>query len=392
MQEIWVEDDFLRIEEAVKPYLKHSRFFFAGMISGPGLAVFSRWPIVETWLFPFPLNGRPSAFFRGDWYVGKSASSTLIRHPSGLTIDMLNAHFHAPYGSGDAAYICHRTSQAWAMARIAHTSSIAGYLPIIVGDMNSVPSSLAYRLMTTRAPMADSWFEKYGTRHYSKEEIRNMPPQEQIEKAGTTCDSLLNTWRQKKKPEDAKRLDYILFDKTKAAVVDARVSFTENLQGIGSYSDHFAIEADLRILHPTRRTSLLTDIPPCLEDKSVHEEGIMHAGNLHDENLKQQVELLDQVLQLIQDYRPTYLWQKYTRLTHFWVSTGVWIGMLISVWWGAAQGRTYVAFIYMLVGSLILVSGVIDGLIGFLFGGYEHRALREFQAQVALARRDCLGL
>lgn len=219
-----------------------------------------------------------------------------------------------------------------------------------------------------------------------------MPPQEQIEKAGTTCDSLLNTWRQKKKPEDAKRLDYILFDKTKAAVVDARVSFTENLQGIGSYSDHFAIEADLRILHPTRRTSLLTDIPPCLEDKSVHEEGIMHAGNLHDENLKQQVELLDQVLQLIQDYRPTYLWQKYTRLTHFWVSTGVWIGMLISVWWGAAQGRTYVAFIYMLVGSLILVSGVIDGLIGFLFGGYEHRALREFQAQVALARRDCLGL
>jgi hypothetical protein len=43
-------------------------------------------------MWRYPLNGRPTAFWRGDWYVGKGVASALIRHSSGQLIEVFNTH------------------------------------------------------------------------------------------------------------------------------------------------------------------------------------------------------------------------------------------------------------------------------------------------------------
>lgn len=68
---------------------------------------------------------------------------------------------------------------------------------------------------------------------------------------------------------------------------------------------------------------------------------------------------------------------------HFVLSVFVTIGCFIAVWWSP---RNYVAFILMLVSTLGLGTGIIDGLIGGLFVGSEIRALKEFEWEIVNAR------
>ncbi|EQL01791.1 DNase I-like protein [Ophiocordyceps sinensis CO18] len=69
----------------------------------------------------YPLNGRPTAFWRGDWYVGKGVACATLRvgpDPDHV-IRVLNTHTHAPYEKEpDDSYVCHRTAQAWHMAKL----------------------------------------------------------------------------------------------------------------------------------------------------------------------------------------------------------------------------------------------------------------------------------
>uniref|UniRef100_A0A060T926 ARAD1C34628p n=1 Tax=Blastobotrys adeninivorans TaxID=409370 RepID=A0A060T926_BLAAD len=356
LQEVWVESDFNYIAECVSHLLPYAKFYYSGMLSGPGLAVLSKWPIVDASINSFTLNGRPSAFFRGDWYVGKSVVSAVIDHPHGR-IHVLNAHLHAPYGKGDAAYTCHRTAQAWDMARIAQRA-VQGECVLAMGDLNSVPGSLTYRLLDSIGSLSDSWVDSKGE---NTEDIGSMPPYDQIRRAGTTCDSRLNSWRETRRPDEAKRLDYIFYDKSRATVQDIEVAFIEPLEGIGSLSDHFAVRAtyemrDSRVIRAAPTVSELLD-------------------------------MYDGMLQLIEDYWPTARWQRTWRLAHFWTSIVVVVAAHIAVFWGALDSRSYVGFILMLVSTLVAVTGILDGLIGFLFGRHETRALREFESEIRLAKR-----
>jgi hypothetical protein len=42
----------------------------------------------------YPLNGRPTAFFRGDWYVGKGVACARIRYGAGLkdVVEVFTTH------------------------------------------------------------------------------------------------------------------------------------------------------------------------------------------------------------------------------------------------------------------------------------------------------------
>lgn len=137
-------------------------------------------------MIPYVLNGRPTAFWRGDWYVGKGIAHARIRarfpspltttarsptaatnhqgnnrppgenqhssnsnskdgdatiiaaaaaaaadnhdfglpHEESLTIEVFNTHTHAPY-SGDKSdsYRVHRESQAWTLAKLLRSAS-----------------------------------------------------------------------------------------------------------------------------------------------------------------------------------------------------------------------------------------------------------------------------
>ena len=91
LQEIWVYSDFENLVRKTGHILPYAKFYYSGVLGG-GLAILSKWPLDSTTMWRYPLNGRPTAFWRGDWYVGKGVASALIRHPSGQLIEVFNTH------------------------------------------------------------------------------------------------------------------------------------------------------------------------------------------------------------------------------------------------------------------------------------------------------------
>lgn len=357
LQEVWVEHDFELIA-ASTPHLPYKKRFYSGILAGPGLVVLSRYPIVESWLFRFPINGRPSAFFRGDWFVGKSCGSVLIHHPSGRRIEVLNAHMHAPYGPGDANYACHRAAQAWEMSRIAARAARQGHVVFAAGDLNAVPGSVHYDMFKVLGGLGDTWDDLHGEYEGN---IASLSPPEQIELAGVTADSQLNTWRQHYPLSKAKRLDYIWYDASTSTPTSAKVAMTE-AASCGSVSDHFGFCATFS-LNPSAHPK---------DTKNCHRLG----------------SVLDETLAIITEYSSTCEWQAKWRNAHFWVSVLAFVGLLVGVWFAAEHNRGgYIGFIFTLFGGVILATGLTNGFIGFLFGRNEKRALKEFEDEVWSLRK-----
>lgn len=159
-------------------------------------------------MIPYVLNGRPTAFWRGDWYVGKGIAHARIRahFPPGakrnpsktrrraqhdndnpreeegeeeqqqqeekeeeedtdddesfLTIEVFNTHTHAPYSADKSdTYRVHREAQAWALAKLLRSAAEKRGHPLVVaaGDLNTDPLSTAHRIITAHAPVRDVW-------------------------------------------------------------------------------------------------------------------------------------------------------------------------------------------------------------------------------------------
>jgi len=98
LQEIWVYSDFENLAQKTYHVLPYAKFYYSGVLGG-GLAILSKWPIESTTMWRYPLNGRPIAVWRGDWYVGKGVASALIRHPTGQLIEVFNTHVCEDEGS-----------------------------------------------------------------------------------------------------------------------------------------------------------------------------------------------------------------------------------------------------------------------------------------------------
>jgi sphingomyelin phosphodiesterase 2 len=62
LQECWTQQDYKSIRSQTKHVLPYGKFYFSGILGG-GLAILSKWPIEESSMFEYPLNGRPTAFF-----------------------------------------------------------------------------------------------------------------------------------------------------------------------------------------------------------------------------------------------------------------------------------------------------------------------------------------
>lgn len=78
LQECWTQQDYNAIRERTQHLLPYGKFYWSGIFGG-GLAILSKWPIEESKMVRYALNGRPTAFFRGDWFVGKGVAYAKIR-------------------------------------------------------------------------------------------------------------------------------------------------------------------------------------------------------------------------------------------------------------------------------------------------------------------------
>jgi sphingomyelin phosphodiesterase 2 len=282
-----------------------------------------------------------------------------------------------------------------------------GHLVIGLGDFNMIPLSLAHQIIETHSPVRDVWRilhpeSSIGAARDKVEQLRGVPMPTanfNLTENGATCDSELNSWRwneaHKKRlakgenvqidpavaDPNAKRLDYIFFssgryhntetseDSAEWELENVNVGMTMRHPTLHcSLSDHFSVEATL-----TRNSTIPSTVqssPLALPERYLP------------------IEIYDQVLATTLKYQVRERVQRKLRIGHFFFQLSMSIGCLIGVWWSP---HNYVSFILMLLSSVGLSVGVIDGLMGFLFVGSEMRALKEFEWEVRNARERALA-
>ncbi|KIX06082.1 uncharacterized protein Z518_04056 [Rhinocladiella mackenziei CBS 650.93] len=423
LQECWTFADYQAIRKRTGSILPYGKFYHSGVLGG-GLAILSRWPIIESTMFRYPLNGRPTAFFRGDWYVGKGVACARISSPDGLSVEVFNTHLHAPYEKEPHdSYICHRTAQAWEIAKLMRAASERGSLVIGLGDFNMVPLSFAHILIESRADVKDVWRvvkpgssigasvdppEKERRKRMNEETTPDV--NSSLQDHGHTCDSILNTWRWNKahrklleKGQDrniaghdpdpkAKRLDYIFFNGVGKGwkVADVKVSLTERHPTLScSLSDHFAVQTTVERSPTQPPTPAKIEIHAPLNNPAA-EDPALEVADFDDQDFDEAVSQSPTQLHVGQDFYVDILAMihKYTRrerkqrryrVLHFVGSALISLGCFIATWWSP---RNYISFILVLLSSLGLMAGTVDGLIGGLFVGWELRALAEFEWEV----------
>lgn len=292
-----------------------------------------------------------------------------------------------------------------------------------------VPLSLAHHLVTAHAPVKDVWRILHpdssigaAIDNAEKARGRGIPTAVfNLSENGTTCDSVLNTWRWNKGqqqmlgpgklglqiPPDAndpegKRLDYIFVGDGKRSrepgawvVKSAQVGMTDRHPTLQcSLSDHFSVEATL---------SWNGNSDPYHDHKVqpivVESEAYLHSpttSNSHGTEYELQLQttpylpvaIYDEILAMTAKYTLRERKQRRWRLYHFIGSVFISIGCLVAAWWSP---RNFVGFLLMLLSTLGLSAGVIDGLIGGLFVGSELRALKEFEWEIKNTRRAAGG-
>lgn len=405
LQECFTQENYEKIRKHTKKILPYGKFFHSGSF-GSGLVILSKWPIEESSMFRYPLNGRPTAFFRGDWFVGKGVACARIRlgpHENDIA-EVFCTHMHAPYESEpNDSYLCHRTAQAWEIAKLMRGAAERGHLVIGLGDFNMLPLSLAHQLITAHAPVQDAWRvfhpdSSVGAANDAAERKkgRGVPTAiTNIEENGTTCDSALNTWRWSKEQQKrlfrgnnillngktldpgAKRLDYIFIGNGIKPEGNAQTPPWQiqriNLGMIDrhetlyfSLSDHFSIEATIcRSAAKTVPSLSSSPNPPLLSPGTYNE-----------------------ILAMIRSYSIREHKQRRWRLIHFLSSIAVFVGCSVAAWWSP---RPFVSFCLLLLSTLSFGAGVVDGLIGGLFVGSEIRALKEFEWEIRNAKDKVEG-
>ncbi|CAL8579061.1 phospholipase C type enzyme [Xanthoria parietina] len=451
LQECWTQEDYLAIRRQTRHILPHGKFYHSGIFGG-GLAILSKWPILESNMVRYPLNGRPTAFFRGDWYVGKGVACASIQTAQGKEsiVEVFCTHLHAPYApESEDSYMCHRTAQAWEIARLMRQAAERGHAVIGLGDFNLTPSSLAYQLITTHAPVQDVWRALHpdssiasATHPLEKARRRGMPnARYNLRENGTTCDSVLNTWRWSKQQQKqlfkgksiivdqtqpdprAKRLDYIFFSSGLSVsprpapwrIDSARVGMTERHPTLDcSLSDHFSVEATVSRAPPGSTTNAAvkpkqSPLPEQTSDTALRTltNTSLHPTLYTSYNPSPTSSLLpgsftrtpsppdapsDQGSATSQRYLPPSVYDeilalitsdrmrahRQRRLRLFHFVASIIISMICFIAiWWSSHAG--ISFMLVFISTLNLGGGIVQGLIGGLFEGSEMRALKEFQ-------------
>ncbi|KAG0318030.1 phospholipase C type enzyme [Dissophora globulifera] len=376
LQEVWVHDDFLRIQDLVADVLPYSKHWSSGVL-GSGLAIFSKFPIVGTTMRRFALNGDPMKFYHGDWYVGKCFVSVVLAHPTCGEIEVFNTHLHAGYdpaGTPDSYLGC-RVGEAWEMASLVKAATTQGRHVLSLGDYNSDPNSMVVRLMTKQGGLTDSWKKIHPEPHPIP---AGLTPEEGVAIMGVTCDSSLNTWSKHVAlnylTNDAigERLDYVFYRETPELICKSvEVAVREQISGIGAaksslknYSDHFGVHATF-VIRPavyhfqTRK--------PLVASSAGSSTSLGQNRTATEEEQELSMEELELIVLTLDQHRLATAKRCHLELTLLTpVMVVCTIGLIISFLW--IQPR-YVALIIALVLSAFSSAWIVHFLYGFLFGG-----------------------
>ncbi|NXH57278.1 NSMA phosphodiesterase, partial [Rhabdornis inornatus] len=159
LQEVWSEQDYSDLKAKLASCYPFSHYFRSGVI-GSGLCIFSRFPILDTLLYQYSLNGYPYMLQHGDWFCGKSVGSlgagqVLVWESQPLCFLQL----HAEYCRDKDAYLPHRLVQAWELAQFIRHTSKAADVVLLGGDLNMHPEDVGIRLLRGWTGLRDAFAE-----------------------------------------------------------------------------------------------------------------------------------------------------------------------------------------------------------------------------------------
>ncbi|XP_062451244.1 sphingomyelin phosphodiesterase 2 [Rhea pennata] len=235
LQEVWSEQDYSVLKEKLGGCYPFSHYFRRGVI-GSGLCVFSRFPILDTFLYQYSLNGYPYMLQHGDWFCGKSVGLVVIKI-SEIVFNIYVTHLHAEYCREKDAYLPHRVVQAWELAQfIRHTSAAADVL-LLGGDLNTHPEDVGIRLLRGWTGLRDAFAEAKGF--------------EGCEDGCTLVPRNCFAAKTELQPFPlGVRIDYVLYKATSDFVVKCKELRTTTGTAPGKdipYSDHEAVMATLHV-------------------------------------------------------------------------------------------------------------------------------------------------
>jgi endonuclease/exonuclease/phosphatase family metal-dependent hydrolase len=142
LQELWFDKDAetLRRLSGLPYYVRHER----DIILGDGLALLSRYPIVETKRLVF--SCRPSALrlYQGESVANKGVMFARLETPKG-ELDVYNTHVVANYGQS-SPYRAFRLTQVFELAEFIRATSKDRPF-ILLGDLNTGPGERAYGVL-----------------------------------------------------------------------------------------------------------------------------------------------------------------------------------------------------------------------------------------------------
>ena len=149
-----------------------------------------------------------------------------------------------------------------------------------------------------------------------------------------------------------------------------------------SLSDHFAVFATLKLHTLSDATSPTTaaheDVPASFDAQLRSSQGFDY-----DDVGAIPVADYDEILDMTHRYTLRERSQRRRRFATFYAALATWIGCLVAVWFSP---RNFVSFLLMLLASLALAAGVVDGLLALLFFSGEIRRLKEFEWEIRNAR------
>ncbi|NXC33208.1 NSMA phosphodiesterase, partial [Campylorhamphus procurvoides] len=156
LQEVWSEQDYSDLKVKLGGCYPFSHYFRSGVI-GSGLCVFSRFPILDTLLYQYSLNGYPYMLQHGDWFCGKSVGLVLAWESASLLTH--SSQLHAEYCREKDAYLPHRLVQAWELAQFIRHTSKAADVVLLGGDLNMHPEDVGIRLLRGWTGLQDAFVE-----------------------------------------------------------------------------------------------------------------------------------------------------------------------------------------------------------------------------------------
>ncbi|KAF6206732.1 hypothetical protein GE061_017968 [Apolygus lucorum] len=246
LQEIWDTNDYELIHSKIKTRMPYKYYYYSGFL-GSGLCTFSKWPIVETFYYKFPLNGYVHKIHHGDWFAGKGVALAKLKVNDKI-INVFNTHLHAQYCQENDEYLSHRLSQSYEAGQLVSLGSEGAALTLFLGDFNSKPSDICTQVLRTIPGLQDAFLHNDKECDYGTNE--------------TTRNSYTPPEVLKKNPHGG-RLDYILFksnNQHEAKSLKYDFAFPDRIPNCSmSYSDHEAIEATIVV--KDKETTNLLDRP-----------------------------------------------------------------------------------------------------------------------------------